>query len=118
MRRILRFSHFNFKEKRAFGSINLNKIYTWVDASYAVNIDINSQTGCAMYMRLGITNCRYSKQKLNTKISTESELVGADDRMVDALWTNSYSKGKLYSNKKQLFDKKTRALYCWIRSEK
>ena len=30
-------------------------------------------------MGLGVTHCRLSKQKLNTKSSTEAELVGASD---------------------------------------
>ena len=58
---------------------NLYKIFTWVDSSYAVHYVMKSQTGGAIYMGLGVTHCRSSKQKLNTKISTESELVGTSD---------------------------------------
>ena len=65
--RILRFVQCNLKGKRAFGAVNLDKIFTWADASYAVNHDMKSHTGGAMSMVLGVTHCRSSKQKLNTK---------------------------------------------------
>ena len=50
-----------------------------MNASYAVHHDKKIQTGGVMYMGLGVTHCKPSKQKLITKRSTESELVGASD---------------------------------------
>ena len=79
MRRVLIFVHCTLKEKRAFGATNLNEIFTWVNASYAIHYDIRIHTGGAISMVLGVTHCRSSKQKLNKKISIEEELVGASD---------------------------------------
>ena len=67
MIRILRFVQCNLKGKRAFGAVNLDKIFTWADASYAVHHDMKSHTGGAISMVLGVTHCRSSKQKLNTE---------------------------------------------------
>ena len=50
-----------------------------MDASYTVNYAMKSQTGGVVSMELGVTNCRSSKQKLNIKIWTDAELVGASD---------------------------------------
>jgi len=52
----------------------------WVDSSYAVHPDMKSHTG--IYMTLGTKGATYMsscKQKINTKSSTEAELVAVDD---------------------------------------
>ena len=60
------------QRKRCFGVTKLDKIFKWLDASYAVNHDLKRQTGSVVSMGLGVTHCRSSKQKLNTKTSTEA----------------------------------------------
>ena len=50
--------------------MSLDKIFTWVDASYEVHHDTKIQTGGVMYTELGITHYRSSNKKLNTNIST------------------------------------------------
>ena len=57
-----------------------------MDASYAVHQDMKIHTGIAMSTGLGVTHCRSSNQKLNTKISQESELVGASDYVPYNIW--------------------------------
>jgi hypothetical protein len=59
----------------------------WVDASYAVHPDMKSHTGGAMSLGRGVICGTPKRQKLNTKSSTESELVGVDDFMPQMLWT-------------------------------
>ena len=56
---------------------SLDEISTWADASSAVHHGMKSQNGGVMSMGLGVTHCIPIKQKLNTKTSTEAELVGA-----------------------------------------
>ena len=60
-----------------FRATNLDAIFTWVDASYAVHHDMKSQSGVVMSMGLGVTHCILCNQKLNMKISMEAILVGA-----------------------------------------
>jgi len=62
----------------------------WVDSSYAVHPDMKSHTG--IYMTLGkcATYTASCKQKLNTKSSTEAELVDLDDTMGQVLWTRHF----------------------------
>jgi hypothetical protein len=57
-------------------------ILTWsVNASFAVHMDMRSHTGMALTLGQGALISGSYKQKISTKSSTESELVGVDDGM-------------------------------------
>ena len=51
----------------------------WVDSSYTVHPDMKSHTGIFMSIGKGGAYTALRKQKLNTKSSTESELVAIDE---------------------------------------
>ena len=69
-------------------SISIIKWY--VDASFAVHPDFKSQSGAVMTMGKGAVQSISRKQKLNTRSSTESELVGVDDVATMILWTKLF----------------------------
>jgi hypothetical protein len=75
---------------------SLHNVRWWVDASYAVHPDMKSHTGGAMSLGLGIIYGTSKRQKLNTKSSTESELVGTDDVMPQVLWTMYFLEAQGY----------------------
>jgi hypothetical protein len=58
----------------------------WVDASHAVHPDMKSHTGGTLSMGKGSTCSASKSQRLNTKSSTEAEVVGVDDVMAQVLW--------------------------------
>ena len=86
-----------------FGGTSLNEIFTWVDASYTVHHYMKSKTGGVMSMILGETHFILSKQKLNAKISTESELVGASYYVPYNAWWGIFMRHKGYLNKSNNF---------------
>jgi hypothetical protein len=60
---------------------------TWsVDASFAVHKDMRSHTGAVLSLGQGALMSMSLKQKINTKSSTEAELVGVDDAMNFIEW--------------------------------
>ena len=55
---------------------------TWsVDASFAVHKDFRSHTGVSLSLGTRSLMSMSVRQKINTKSSTEAELVGVDDAM-------------------------------------
>jgi hypothetical protein len=62
----------------------------YVDASFAVHPNMRGHTGGCMIMGRGFPISVSTKQKLNTKSSTESELVGVDDMMPIIIWTRYF----------------------------
>ena len=68
----------------------------WVDASYAVHDDMKSHTGGTMSMGKGSIYSASKTQRLNTKSSTEAELVGVDDVSAQILWTRYFLEGQGY----------------------
>ena len=64
---------------------NTNVIEWSADASFAVHPDCESHSGYAMTAEKGYLQAASKKQKLNTRSSTEAELIAADDAMTQAL---------------------------------
>ena len=60
------------------GQQNLS-ILAYVDASYGVHKDLKSHTGCVIGIGHGPVYSKSTGQKLNTKSSTEAELVALSD---------------------------------------
>jgi hypothetical protein len=58
----------------------------WVDAAYAMHDDCRGHTGAGMSFGQGMALSYSWKQKINTKSSTEAELVGVDDVLGYILW--------------------------------
>ncbi len=62
----------------------------YVDASFAVHPIMHGHTGGGLTMGRGFPIWVSTKQKLNTRSSTESELVGVDDMMPIICWTRCF----------------------------
>ena len=59
----------------------------WVDAAFGVHQDFCSHNGGMLSLGKGLIYSTSTKQKLNTKRSTEAELVAVDDLMPQILST-------------------------------
>ncbi len=69
------------------GTVNEGMLMWYVNASFAVHPNMRGHTGGGMTMGRGFPISVSTKQKLNTKSSTESELVCVDNMMPIILWT-------------------------------
>ena len=86
LRRVIAYIQCTIDDVRIIGATDLTTIFTWIDAAYAVNPEMKSQTGGAMSMGVGVLHANCSKQKLNVKSLTEAELVGASEYIPYNLW--------------------------------
>lgn len=69
----------------------------WIDAAFAVHGDMRSQSGGAMSLGKGMAYSSTTRQKLNTRSSTEAELVGVHDFMPQVLWTRYFLEQQGYA---------------------
>jgi hypothetical protein len=68
-----------------------------VDGAFAVHNDTKSHTGALMTLGKGAAYATSTRQKLNTRSSTEAELVGVDDVMALVMWTRYFLEAQGYS---------------------
>jgi hypothetical protein len=86
LRRVLQYLYGTVDDDLIVGADALTTMYTWVDAAYGVHSDMKSHTGGVISFGTGAVITKSSKQKLNTKSSTEAELVGASDCLPATIW--------------------------------
>jgi hypothetical protein len=84
----------NTRQVCAFGADDMCKMQTWVDASYAVHEDMKSHKGGIVSFGRRAAMSKSSNQKLNTKSSTEAELVGASDYLPYLIWAKKLLEAK------------------------
>ena len=75
---------------RIIGANNLQVMYTWVDASFAVHNDMRGRIGGVTSFGSGVVTHKSAKQKINAKSSTEMELVRASEYLPWMLWTKRF----------------------------
>jgi hypothetical protein len=88
--RMLRYVKATVKDVLTLRADDLSIVKWYVDASFAVHPDFKSHTGVAMTYGAGVPIAMSRKQKLNTRSSTEAELVGVDDGVNLILWTKLF----------------------------
>jgi hypothetical protein len=84
----------------------------WVDASFA-DPNMRGHSGGGLSLGHGFPIVSSTKQKLNTRSSTETEIVGADDFMPVICWTRYFMKAQGYGVKDNVLfqDKKSSILF-------
>ena len=75
---------------------DLHIVKWFVDVAYAVHLDLKSHTGWVMSMGRGAVQSGLSKQKLVTRSTCESKLVGADDASTKIIWTKFFMEAQGY----------------------
>ena len=103
LRRMLGYLKGTMNMKRIIGSDGLSTLRTYVDASYATHPDMKGHTGGLISLGKGTIQTKSSKQKLNTKSSTESELVGASDFIPWTLWLKRVLEEQGYKMSRTIF---------------
>ena len=83
-------------EKCVIGDDNIYELLTYVDTSYTTQNYMRVCTGGCMPFGWGLIHARSSKQRLNTKSSTVSEVVGARNHSPFRIWLAMYMEHQGY----------------------
>ena len=78
-------------------SDNTSVVKWWVDGSFATHPDMRGHTGAGLSLGRGFPIVSSTKHKLNTRSSTEAELVSVDDCMPIILWSRYFLLEQGYS---------------------
>ena len=100
--RLLKYCNGTRDFKLVLSADDLRVVKWYVDASFAVHPDFKSHTGGVMTFGEGAIQSISRKQKLNTRSSTEAELVGADDVSTMILWTKLFLEDQGYQVEKNI----------------
>jgi hypothetical protein len=97
LKRLLEYLHDTIDMPLTLSIDNLSVIKTWVDASYAIHPDMRSHTGGAIMMGKGALCAKSITQKLNSKSSTEAEVIAASDFLSQTIWTRYFIESQGYA---------------------
>lgn len=89
-KRLLKYIHGTMYLPLTLEGSDLNFIRWWVDAAFAVHWDFWSHSGAVMMLGKGMIMGGSKKQKINTRSSTEAEIIGVDNYAGPILWTNYF----------------------------
>ena len=90
LKRLLTYIRNTIGMARIIGGGDLQSMMTWVDASYGTHHDMRGHTGGVISMGKGAVGSKCSKQKLNAKSSTETEVIGATDFLPWTVWATRF----------------------------
>ena len=62
------------------------QIKWFIDAAFTVHPDMKGHTGAVSTLGKGAFSALSTKQKVNSRSSTEAELIGLDDVILKILW--------------------------------
>jgi len=69
----------------------------WIDAAFTVHPNIRGHSGEGLSLGCGFPIMGSTKQKLNTRSSTETKVVGMDDFMPAVCWTHYFMAAQGYA---------------------
>ena len=104
LKRLLYYVNETINMVRIIGTNGNKVLQTWEDTLYTVHRDMRSHTGATMLLGHGIIHHRSAKQKLNTKGSTEVELVGASEYIEWTLFAKCFLEKQGYDLKRNIFN--------------
>ena len=86
---------------KVIGANRLNILQTWINSSYAIYQDMRGHMGGVLSMGHGIIHGKGTKENLNTKSSTKTEVIGAIDYMQWKIWAKRFLQHQGYELKRK-----------------
>jgi len=86
---------------RIFSLENFSEMAIYVDAAHASHDDSRGHTGGCVVMGEGVLHSGSHRQSINTKSSTETELVGTSDYLPYGIWLLYFMQAQGYRIEKK-----------------
>jgi hypothetical protein len=102
LKHVLDFVKKTKSDERTIGAETLSQIWNFIDASHAVHENMRSHTGGLMSMGLGLIHGKSCSQTMNTKSTTESELVGVSEYLPYNVWFCNFMEEQGYQIKENI----------------
>ena len=99
LRRVVVWIKNNIDDSSSIGASSLRDVRTWIDVACAVHPNMRSHNVGAMSFGTGPIDSNLSKQKLNTKILAEAELVGMSEYLPYNRWLTMFLEERRYNIK-------------------
>ena len=96
LKRLLQYINGTRGDKLILSIDDIRFLKWYVDSAFAVHHDMKGHSGGALTLGRGTPITASRKQKLNTRSSTECELVGADDMSTMILWSKLFMEAQGY----------------------
>ncbi len=96
LKRVLTYLHSTCSLKLTLFAELLSIIWWYADASHQTHKDYHGHTGAILTLGHGAVSSSSTKQKLNTKGSTKTKIVGLFDETSDILWTCNFYEAQGY----------------------
>jgi hypothetical protein len=90
LKRMMDFLKTTINDVSRLSADDTQTIKWFVDAAFAVHPDFKSHTGAVMLLGSGAIQSISTKQKVNSRSSTEAELISVDDAIGKILWTKMF----------------------------
>jgi hypothetical protein len=94
--KVLNYLHSTIELVLSLSCESLNKLVWYIDGSYAVHCDMKGQSGAILMMDGCTFLMKSSKQKVNMRSSTESELIAIDYALPTVQWTKHFMREQGY----------------------
>jgi hypothetical protein len=72
------------------------KVLAYIDASHGIHSNFKGHTGGIISIGRGAVHAKSSKQKINSKSSTETELIGLSDYLSQVIWFQNFLEAQGY----------------------
>ena len=86
LKRLLCYLNQTIDDIRIIGANNLHEMQTYIDSSHGTHMDMRGHTGGVITFGTGVLTGKGSKQKMNTKSSNETEVVGNSEFLPYTIW--------------------------------
>ena len=97
--RVICFLKATKNDKQIIGMDDLWSLRTWIDGSYVVHENMRGHTGGGMSLGWGLVHTKATKQKLNSKSSTETEVIAVSEHVPYKIWLINFMEAQGYKFK-------------------